>query len=163
MSATLVGSMSLALQVGIFRKIWLFIKNGWLMSVLLPFNPFVPNAPFLYHLTTSENHKVFWCFLEVEKGYIGNEWVHPFHAIALFLYLKTGFMKKLVSCNGLKECPFIFLSITLRCKDSLRRYCLLKKKCFWKLTYQRQFWNFHIRDNYGLRSTLWNIFQTSPS
>ena len=25
-------------------------------------NPFVPNTPFPYHLQTSENHKVFWCF-----------------------------------------------------------------------------------------------------
>ena len=34
----------------------------------MQFNPFVPNAPFLY-LT------VFWCFQGVEKGCIGNEWV----------------------------------------------------------------------------------------
>ena len=32
------------------------------------FNPFVPNAPFLYPLKTSEN-------LTVEKGCIGNKWV----------------------------------------------------------------------------------------
>ena len=38
-------------------------------------NPFVPNAPFLYPLKTSENLTVFWCFQEVEKGCIGNEWV----------------------------------------------------------------------------------------
>ena len=38
-------------------------------------NPFVPNAPFLYPLKTSENCKVFWCFQGVEKGCIGNEWV----------------------------------------------------------------------------------------
>ena len=31
-------------------------------------NPFVPNAPFLYTLKTSENRKVFWCFQGVEKG-----------------------------------------------------------------------------------------------
>ena len=40
-----------------------------------PVNPFVPNAPFLYPLNTSENRKVFSCFQGVEKGYIGNEWV----------------------------------------------------------------------------------------
>ena len=34
------------------------------------FNPFVPNAPFLYLLKTSENRK------EVEKGCIGNKWVN---------------------------------------------------------------------------------------
>ena len=37
------------------------------------FNPFVPNAPFLYPLKT-ENLTVF-CFQGVEKGSIGNKWV----------------------------------------------------------------------------------------
>ena len=36
------------------------------------FNPFVPNAPFLYHMKTSENFTVFWSFQEVEKGCIRN-------------------------------------------------------------------------------------------
>ena len=35
-------------------------------------NPFVPNAPFLYPQKT-ENPKVFWCFQEIDKGYIGNQ------------------------------------------------------------------------------------------
>ena len=39
-------------------------------------NPFIPNAPFLYPLKTSENHKVFWCFQGAKKGCIGNEWVN---------------------------------------------------------------------------------------
>ena len=38
-------------------------------------NPFVPNAPLLYHLKTSENLTVFWCFQGVEKECIGNKWV----------------------------------------------------------------------------------------
>ena len=38
-------------------------------------NPFVPSAPFLYPLKTSEKRKVFWCFQGVEKGYIGKKWV----------------------------------------------------------------------------------------
>ena len=38
-------------------------------------NPFVPTAPFLYPLKTSEHFTFFWCFQGVEKGYIGNEWV----------------------------------------------------------------------------------------
>ena len=37
--------------------------------------PFVPNAPFLYPLKTSENFKIFWCFQGVEKGFIGSRWV----------------------------------------------------------------------------------------
>ena len=35
----------------------------------------VPNAPFLYPLKTTENHKVFWFFQGVEKWCIKNEWV----------------------------------------------------------------------------------------
>ena len=41
-------------------------------SNLSRLNPFVPNALFLYTLKTLKNRKVFWCFQEVEKGYIGN-------------------------------------------------------------------------------------------
>ena len=46
-------------------------------SEALQINPFVPNAPFLYPLKTSENHKLFWYFQGVEKGCIdiGNKWV----------------------------------------------------------------------------------------
>ena len=40
------------------------------------FNPFVPNAPFLYPLKASENRKVFRCFQGVEKGCTGNKWVN---------------------------------------------------------------------------------------
>ena len=41
----------------------------------IPFNPFIPNTPFLYPLKTSENLTFFWCFQGVEKGCIGNKWV----------------------------------------------------------------------------------------
>ena len=40
------------------------------------FNPFVPNAPFLYPEKTSENLTVFWCFWGVGKRCIGNKWVN---------------------------------------------------------------------------------------
>ena len=40
------------------------------------FNPFIPSAPFLYPLKT-ENITIF-CFQEMEKGCIGNEWVKIF-------------------------------------------------------------------------------------
>ena len=52
----------------------------------ITFNPFVPNALFLYHLKTSENFMVFWCFQGVEKGYIGNncfKWGYPFSLLAV--------------------------------------------------------------------------------
>ena len=39
-------------------------------------NPFVPSAPFLYPLKTSESQTVFWCFQGVGKGCIGNKWVN---------------------------------------------------------------------------------------
>ena len=41
----------------------------------IPFNPFVPNAPFLYPLKTSEKLSVFLCFQGVEKECIGNNWL----------------------------------------------------------------------------------------
>ena len=48
----------------------------WLLNWKhLVFNPFVSSAPFLYPLKTSENLTVFWCFQEVDKGCIGNEWI----------------------------------------------------------------------------------------
>ena len=50
-------------------------------------DPFVPNAPFIYPLKTSETLRF---FQGVEKRCIENEWVKLFHATALFLYpLKT--------------------------------------------------------------------------
>ena len=39
------------------------------------FNPFVPNAPFLYLLKTPENLTVLQCFQGLEKGWVGKEWV----------------------------------------------------------------------------------------
>ena len=38
-------------------------------------NPFVPSAPFLYLLKTSEKRKIFWCFQGVEERCIWKEWV----------------------------------------------------------------------------------------
>ena len=72
-------------------------------------NPFVPNAPFFYTLKTSDNLTVFWCFLEVKKGCIGNKWVKMF--IIQFAFHKkiesitrifVGF--NLFSCKTIKEC-----------------------------------------------------------
>ena len=52
-------------------------------------NPFFLSAPFLYPLKTSQNPKVFWCFLGVEKGSTGNKWVNPeFKSWAINVSLK---------------------------------------------------------------------------
>ena len=55
----------------------------------LQLNWFFPNAPFLYHLKTSEILKVFLCFQGIEKECIGNEWVNqiltPSHCFPLNL------------------------------------------------------------------------------
>ena len=51
---------------------------------LCKFNPFVPNAPLLYSLKTSENLTVFRCFRRVEKECIGNEWVKIKHSSKRF-------------------------------------------------------------------------------
>ena len=48
-------------------------------------NPFVTNAPFLYPLKISENHKVFSCFQGVEKGCIRNKWLNVNLAMVLML------------------------------------------------------------------------------
>ena len=59
-------------------------------STLFILNPFVHNASFLYTLKTSEKLTVFWCFHEVEKGCIMNEWVHILFSNAPFWFpLKT--------------------------------------------------------------------------
>ena len=55
-----------------FRKI---SQNSQKNTYQSFFNPFVPNAPFLYPLKTSENLMVFLYFQGVEKWCIGNEWV----------------------------------------------------------------------------------------
>ena len=44
-------------------------------SLYYTVNPFVPNAPFLNPLKTSEHLMVFRYFQGVEKGCIGNKWV----------------------------------------------------------------------------------------
>ena len=58
----------------------------WKQGII--FNPFIPNAPFLYLLKKSENHKVFSCFQGVENGCIGNKWVNPFYTNVPFLCQK---------------------------------------------------------------------------
>ena len=65
-------SLKTILDVFIYYRISI-LSNSNNLSFL---NPFVPNAPFVYPLKTSENHKVFWCFHGVEKRCIGNEWVN---------------------------------------------------------------------------------------
>ena len=64
----------LTLHVLNFAKSWNSIKSSKINP--LHFNPFFPNASFLYPLKTSKNHKVFWCFQGVEKGCTGNKCVN---------------------------------------------------------------------------------------
>ena len=81
---------------------------------LVEINPFVPNAPFLYPLKTSENRKVFWCFQRVEKGCIGNEWVKFKNLINLKLNFLIYFILYFIS--------YIFHS----CKKLWVQYRLIK-------------------------------------
>ena len=55
------------------------------------FNPFIPNAPFLYPLKTSEN------FMERVKGCIGNKWVK--RVIDCFLGTLEALSKKHIDTN----------------------------------------------------------------
>ena len=58
--------------------LYIFGLNAGYIKNHSKFNPFVPNAPFLYPLKTlSEKLTIFWCFRRIEKGCIGNEWVKP--------------------------------------------------------------------------------------
>ena len=66
------------------------------------FNRFIPNAPFLYPLKTSENRKLFWCFQGVEKGTLqtnglmGFTWNHLLkHSIRMTKCLKLSTWRKL--------------------------------------------------------------------
>ena len=61
---------------GTFHVHW--IKDMKFDVFRIFFNLFVPNAPFLYPLKTSENSKIFWCFQGEEKGWIGNKWVNTY-------------------------------------------------------------------------------------
>ena len=74
-------------------------------------HPFVPYAPFLYPLKTSENRKNFWCFLGLEKGCTGNEWVESinlklrtenFSSEKLYCWciLRTALRKGILHKNG---------------------------------------------------------------
>ena len=49
------------------------VENKTFRLVKTLVNPFVPNAPFLYPLKTSESLTIFCCFQGIEKGCIGNE------------------------------------------------------------------------------------------
>ena len=57
----------------IYKKLMMVILDNFENFIHNQFNPFVPNAPFLYLLKISENRAIFWCFQGVEKGCVGNE------------------------------------------------------------------------------------------
>ena len=46
------------------------------MFTRIKFNNFVPDAPFLYPMKTSENLAVFLCFQGVKKGGIDSKWIN---------------------------------------------------------------------------------------
>ena len=81
------------------------------------FNPFVPNASFLYPLNTSENRKVFWCIQGVEKGCIGNEWVH-----CIFLLVNSEYLRRICSDYWKKQ-----LCKLINCKSSCSKRKLMLK------------------------------------
>ena len=92
----------------------------------LNFNPFVPNAPFLYPLKTSENRKVFWCFQRVEKGCTGNEWVNA-NTKTHELKPKSVF-SKFTSCNSqLHHTNLPYEIPVLTSKDNHQKYFHLAK------------------------------------
>ena len=62
-------------------------------SLFEAFQPFVPNAHFLYPLKTFENLRVF-CFLGLDKGCIGNEWVNLTWNMSSIIYITQKTLKQ---------------------------------------------------------------------
>ena len=93
----------------------------------LNFNPFVPNAPFLYPLKSSENRKVFWCFQGVEKGCIRNEWVKWNWLYKIFFFnVFESFREQLLWIHSVRSCceqqhGFFFIYL-FSCKIVAGRY-----------------------------------------
>ena len=82
-----------------YRKYIASYLHTWNAKISWTFflNRFVPNAPFIYSLKTSENRKVFWCFQRVGKGSIGNKCVnttitdiHLTHFRSIFIFIHHG-------------------------------------------------------------------------
>ena len=75
-------SKEIAIQCFSLRSILFFRRHRYgklsarYHSLKSHFNPFFPNALFLYPLKTSENRKIFWCFQGVVNGCIGKKWVN---------------------------------------------------------------------------------------
>ena len=80
-------------------------------------NSFLPNAPFLYPLKTSENFRVFWYFQGIEKVCIGNKWINTPCPLGVQQPLCTVYRNNRsqvhendISCALTSACYEIFLS-----------------------------------------------------
>ena len=93
------------------------------------FNPFFPNAPFLYPLKTSENRKVFWCFQGVEKECIENYWVNSIS----FLFSYRVVFGILFARGSWKRALTDFLYYPLIIQNIYQRSCLMdiRKRSSW--------------------------------
>ena len=70
---------------------WTGLKNLYKEFLKLFFNPFIPNAPFLYPLKTSAILTVFRCFQKIEETCIGTNML----ALKRSLTLPCGFSKNI--------------------------------------------------------------------
>ena len=59
--------------------------------------------PFLYHLKTAENRKVFWYFQGVEKGCIVKEWVKCHLRKTNITYFPLKERRRLIKLAGERE------------------------------------------------------------
>ena len=103
------------------------------MTLQTNFNPFVPNAFFLYPLKTSENLS-FLMFSGVEKGCIGNKWAQQEFWRKSFLELLnvSTFPKTLEwSCLYMKEMRMYFRvqCQTLICFETVQTLSMPKRFC----------------------------------
>ena len=123
-----------------------------LWATLCVFNPFVPNAPFLYKT----------CFQGVEKGCIENEWVKKMfstwlHQLLVLSIHIFGICHNLLISMGL----FKHLSYPLLCqrKYPTRQVCHLLLRWLWMIVFSDKTWSVeYMQYLKACQSTMSDIF-----
>ena len=106
------------------KKLWLDLTKIWISHAHLV-NPFVPKAPFLCPVKTSENFTLFWCFQEVEKKCIENKWVNGKGQQKLlttetrFFYKTWWFSGNQINCLKKSKISSIYSSIPFALKKKI--------------------------------------------
>ena len=110
--------------------LWIYER----FCIVAMFNPFVPNAPFLYPLRTLKNLKVFCCFQGVEKGALGTNGLRaPLgNNISQFLFRQkqplevSGVLKNLRSSH--RSCSVFLIRLQAQASNFIKKR--LQHRCF---------------------------------